>query len=68
MPSSELWHCVLTTKEKEIQADCVGTKIKQITMLPPHHTAGATTPGPRVWKYSHVGLMYMGTAIALEPH
>ena len=101
MPSSERWHCVMTTKEKEVsqglhlydweayqkswgdeyvstrqsdtvppekalvQAEWVGTKIKQIATLPTQHPSDKKSDEaqrPRIWKFSHVGLLYMGTS------
>ena len=101
MPSSERWHCILTTKEREaspglhlldwkayerpwgdehvstrhadtvppdkalIQAEWVGSKIKHIASLPPQHPSdkkSEETFVPRVWKFNHLGLLYMGTS------
>ena len=98
MPSSERWHCVLTTNEKEVskgmhlydweehqrswgdehlsmrqsdlvaperalaQAAWVGTKIKQIAVLPPLHPSGkgaGKAQEPRTWRYNHSGLLFI---------
>ena len=43
-------------------AEWAGTKIKQVATQPPHHTAGEKSDEaqePRVWKYSHIGLLYV---------
>ena len=43
----------------------VGTKIKQVAVLPPLHLSGkgaGEVQGERTWKHNHIGLLFMGSS------